>query len=180
MDTREFTSMTETVIFKKSFYKTKISNVHLLETVRSFIIQNKEKFTERSWDCNINTSKNKFNNILYEVEEFQYITENIEKEIKTLLKLPFMITNSWINILNENGYQEFHQHLVREEKFKKGSGVLYFTKENSKIQFAYFPEQVTYSIKPEEGDILIFDSDLYHRVVDSKKERISLAFNFQY
>ena len=53
-------------------------------------------------------------------------------------------------------------------------------KENSKIQFAYFPEQVTYSIKPEEGDILIFDSDLYHRVVDSKKERISLAFNFQY
>ena len=170
----------ETVIFKKSFYKIKISNVHLLETVTSFIIQNKEKFTERSWDCNINTSVNKFKNILYEVEEFKYITENIEKEIKTLLKLPFMITSSWINILNKNGYQEFHHHQGRGEKFKEGSGVLYFTKENSILEFAYFPAQVTYRIKPEEGDILIFDSDLYHRVVDSKKERISLAFNFYY
>ena len=120
--------MKETVIFKKSFYETKISNAHLLETVRSFIVQNKEKFTERSWDCNINTSQNKFKNILYEVEEFKYITENIEKEIKTLLKSPFMITGSWINILNENGYQEFHQHVVQGEKFKEGSGILYFTK----------------------------------------------------
>ena len=172
--------MKETVIFKKSFYQSTLSNTHLLETVRTFIIGNKEKFTERSWNCNINTSKNKFKNILYEVEEFKYITENIEKEIKALLKLPFMITNSWINILNKNGYQEFHQHVVRGEKFKEGSGVLYFTQENSKIEFAYFPEQIIYNIKPEEGDILIFDSDLYHRVIDSKKERISLAFNFNY
>ena len=172
--------MKETVIFKKSFYQSKLSNAHLLETVRTFIIGNKEKFTERSWNCNINTSKNKFKNILYEVEEFKYITENIEKEIKTLLKSPFMITDSWINILNENGYQEFHQHVIKGEKFKEGSGVLYFTKENSNIEFAYFPEQITYNIKPEEGDIIIFDSDLYHRVVDSKKERISLAFNFNY
>ena len=170
--------MKETVIFKKSFYQSTLSNTHLLETVRTFIIGNKEKFTERSWNCNINTSKNKFKNILYEVEEFKYITENIEKEIKTLLKSPFMITDSWINILNENGYQEFHQHVIKGEKFKEGSGVLYFTKENSNIEFAYFPEQITYNIKPEEGDIIIFDSDLYHRVVDSKKERISLAFNF--
>ena len=29
--------MKETIIFKKSFYKTKISNAHLLETVRSKI-----------------------------------------------------------------------------------------------------------------------------------------------
>tara|TARA_R100000656_G_C3911955_1_gene121056 strand:+ start:82 stop:600 length:519 start_codon:yes stop_codon:yes gene_type:complete len=172
--------MKETVIFKKSFYQSTLSNTHLLETVRTFIIGNKEKFTERSWNCNINTSKNKFKNILYEVEEFKYITENIEKEIKTLLKSPFMITDSWINILNENGYQEFHQHVIKGEKFKEGSGVLYFTKENSNIEFAYFPEQITYNIKPEEGDIIIFDSDLYHRVVDSKKERISLAFNFNY
>jgi len=172
--------MKETIIFKKSFYQSTLSNTHLLETVRTFIIGNKEKFTERSWNCNINTSKNKFKNILYEVEEFKYITENIEKEIKTLLKSPFMITDSWINILNENGYQEFHQHVIKGEKFKEGSGVLYFTKENSNIEFAYFPEQITYNIKPEEGDIIIFDSDLYHRVVDSKKERISLAFNFNY
>ena len=59
--------MKETVIFKKSFYQSTLSNTHLLETVRTFIIGNKEKFTERSWNCNINTSKNKFKNILYEV-----------------------------------------------------------------------------------------------------------------
>ena len=95
--------MEEILLFKKSFFKTKISNFHLIETVRSFIEENKEKFTERSWDCNNNTSLKKFINILYEVEEFKYITANIEKEIKSLIKQPFMIIESWINILNKNG-----------------------------------------------------------------------------
>jgi hypothetical protein len=172
--------MEEIIIIKKSFFKTKVSNTHLIETIKSFISNNKEKFTERSWDCNINTSKNIFKNILYEVDEFKYVTENIEKEIKALFKKPFMITESWINVLNENGYQEFHHHIIPNQKLKRGSGVFYLTQENSNIECAYFPEFVTKKIKPEAGDIILFDSDLYHRVVDSKKERISIAFNFTY
>ena len=34
-------------------------------------------------------------------------------------------------------------------------------------------------ITPEKGDLLLFDASTYHRVLDSKKERISLAFNFR-
>ena len=61
--------MEEIILFKKSVFKGAISNLHLLETIKSFIIKNKNKFTDRSWDCNIQTSRNKFVNILYEVEE---------------------------------------------------------------------------------------------------------------
>ena len=172
--------MEEIILIKKSLYKSQISNLHLIETVRAFILENKKNFTERSWDCNIHTSKNKFKNILYEVEEFKYIRDSLEEEIKNFLKKPFMIWESWINILNENGYQEFHTHEERKEVCKIGSGVLYFTKENSKIEFAFFHESVRHQEIPKEGEILLFDNDIYHRVVDSKKERISLAFNFMY
>jgi len=172
--------MEEIILIKKSLYKLQISNLHLIETVRSFILENKEKFTDRSWDCNIHTSKNKFKNILYEVEEFKYIKNTLEEEIKNFLKKPFMLCESWINILNENGYQEFHNHEEKKETRKIGSGCLYFTKENSKIEFIFFQESVRHQEIPKEGEILLFDSNVYHRVVDSKKERISLAFNFIY
>ena len=48
--------------------------------------------------------------------EFKYVKEAIEKEINNLLKnnfgksMPFMIINSWINIMEKYGYQEFHHH----------------------------------------------------------------------
>ena len=36
-------------------------------------------------------------------------------------------------------------------------------------------------IKPEEGDVLVFEDDLLHRVSPNKSDelRISLAFNYQ-
>ena len=88
--------------------------------------------------------------------------------------MPFYIDESWINVLQENGYQEFHQHLG-----SSGSGVLYLSNENSSIEFAVFPENTRKKITPEKGDLLLFDSTTFHRVIDSKKERISLAFNFK-
>tara|TARA_R110002020_G_C16208447_1_gene766820 strand:+ start:658 stop:1179 length:522 start_codon:yes stop_codon:yes gene_type:complete len=172
--------MEEIILFKKSVFKGAISNLHLLETIKSFIIKNKNKFTDRSWDCNIQTSRNKFVNILYEVEEFKYIKDEIEIQLKSLIKNPFMIMSSWINILNKNGYQEFHKHHDDDSKFKKGSASFYVSKDNSPIEFCIFNENIRHKIIPNQGDILVFDGDLHHRVVDSKQERISIAFNFNY
>ena len=51
--------------------------------------------------------------------------------------------------------------------------------ENSNIEFCDFLADVRKQITPHKGDLLIFDAKTYHRVIDSDKERISLAFNFQ-
>jgi hypothetical protein len=177
--------MIEEIELKKiSIYKTKI-NEHLFETIFSFIETNKESFTQRSWDCNIKTSKNIYENILYDVEEFHYIKKAINEQIENFYlqtfkkSIPFYIIQSWLNILQENGYQEFHIHKDNHSTYLNGSGVLYLTNENSAIEFAIFPENTRKKITPEKGDLLLFDASTYHRVLDSKKERISLAFNFK-
>ena len=91
-----------------------------------------------------------------------------------------MITSSWLNILGKNGYQEFHEHRDIKSEFKQGSVSFYLTDKNSPIEFAYFTENIRSKIIPNQGDIIIFDSNIYHRVIDSKDERISLALNFRY
>ena len=170
--------MIEEIELKKiSVYKTKI-NQHLFETVFSFIKINKKNFTEKSWDCNIKTSKNMHYNILHDVEEFKHLRKAIHEQIENIYfkilnkSVPFYIVESWLNLYQENGYQEFHAHVGGI-----GAGVLYFSNENSPIEFAIFPEDKRIQIRPEKGDLLLFDASTFHRVLDSKKERISLAFN---
>ena len=70
--------------------------------------------------------------------------------------------------------QEFHKH---EGSF--GSGVLYLTDNNSSIEFCVFPEDHRKQIHPKKCDLLLFESETFHRVLDSDKQRFSLAFNFQ-
>ena len=169
----------ELIIKKVSVYITSLENMHLLETVHAYIENNKDKFTARTWDCNIKTSAAMYKNILYDVEEFNYLTMNLEKIIKNFLYktsgkyAPFMIFNSWINILGEHGYQEPHCH------GNCGCGILYLTENNSAIEFIVFPEDLRKKIIPKKGDVILFDGGTHHRVVESKKERISLAFNFK-
>ena len=119
-------------------------------------------------------------NILYHLTEFKYVREHIENAIKNLLmqtfnnETPFMIHDSWLNILDKNGYQEFHRHTEDD-----GSGVLYLTDDNSAIEFAIFPDDLRTQVEPKKCDLLLFDSSTFHRVLESKQERFSLAFNFK-
>ena len=68
-------------------------------------------------------------------------------------------------------------------KPKVFSGVLYLSEENSDIEFLVFTNynvnDIRQSLKPKKGQILLFDGKTYHRVTESKKERISLAFNIK-
>jgi len=170
--------MKEIILKKISVFQTKI-NAHLLQTVDTYLQNNKQNFKEKTWNCNMRSSMNLSKNILHDVDEFNYVRKNIEENIEKLLKnnfkksIPFMITTSWINILEENGYQEFHNHTPHF-----GSGVLYLTNQNSKIEFSLFPDDTRKNIVPEKNDLLLFDSSIFHRVLESDKERISLAFNF--
>ena len=170
----------EEIILKKiSIYRSKV-NAHVIDTALNYILNNLKNFKSKSWNCNLLTSENISTNILYDVVELKYVREQIEKTIKDLLvqnlnkETPFIIHESWINIIEKNGYQEFHKH---EGSF--GSGVLYLTDNNSSIEFCVFPEDHRKQIYPKKCDLLLFDSETFHRVLDSDKQRFSLAFNFQ-
>ena len=169
----------EVILKKTSFFKTKI-NEHVVDTILNYTKDNKENFKSRTWNCNILTSKNLCKNILYHLTEFKYVREHIENAIKNLLmqtfnnETPFMIHDSWLNILDKNGYQEFHRHTEDD-----GSGVLYLSDDNSAIEFAIFPDDLRTQVEPKKCDLLLFDSSTFHRVLESKQERFSLAFNFK-
>ena len=169
----------EIILKKISIYRTKI-NSHVVDTIFNYTKDNLSNFKSKTWNCNILTSWNVSSNILYDFKEFKDVRENIEKSIENLLlqnfkkNIPFMIHESWINILGQNGYQEFHIH-----PDSAGSGVLYLTDENSSIEFAILPEEIRKQIIPKKCDLLLFDSSTFHRVLESDKDRFSLAFNFK-
>ena len=140
----------------------------------------KDSMTSKDWDCDIRTS----NNLTYSI-----------LNVKGLLPLKFkiyeiihshmlnydkffdgMINVSWVNIYEKDFYQEFHNH--KDPVAKCFSGVAYLTPLASPIVFGI---DETMEIKPEEGDVLVFEDDLLHRVLPNKSDelRISLAFNYQ-
>ena len=169
--------MQEIILKKVSVFKTSIDN-HLLKTIFPYIESNKNEFKSRYWDCNIQTSFETYVNILHQVKEFKHIRKAIEEKIDEILEdKPFYIFESWLNIYDEGGYQEFHKHDLYGTG---GSGVLYLSEKNSAIEFSIFPEDKRTKVIPNKCELLLFDNTTHHRVLDSKnKERMSLAFNFK-
>ena len=166
------------LVSQKTVYKNKLDSA-LCKQAFNFVFEIKDRFKEKSWNCDIKTSLNTTDNIL-NVSELHPLKLNILSHIENYMrqnKLFFdgFIHSSWINIYEKNFYQEFHVHTNDIDNCF--SGVVYLTNENSKIQFSV-NERI--SIIPEFGDILIFEDDLPHRVEKNDQElRISLAFNYK-
>jgi uncharacterized protein (TIGR02466 family) len=124
----------------------------------------------------------------------EIITSHLELYIQSVYKpkhnLTPYITKSWLNYTKPGGFQQEHYHAG---SFL--SGVLYINavKDNDEIAFrddtkewiAIEPKTVdnlnakTWWFGVETGDIIIFPSNLMHRVdvTKSNETRISLAFN---
>ena len=81
----------EIIIQKVSVHIAEVKSPHLLETVRIYIENNKQHFLDRSWTCNVKTSLGITKNILYDVEEFKYLREEIEKIVRLHLYEHFKI-----------------------------------------------------------------------------------------
>lgn len=170
--------MEEILIQKTCIYKSKIDTSIIDEVTPG--LSDARLYNEQTWRCNSNTTLSRYGNILYERKDLQKIKTALVQQVEmfflqnTLNDKPFMITESWVNVMGPNGYQEFHNH---EGIF--GSGVLYLSSNNSDIEFCVFPQGYRKSVSPKKGDVIIFDAKTYHRVLHSDKERMSLAFNFR-
>lgn len=125
--------------------------------------------------------------------EFKELKNKIQNELnniieghydKNLKDLQIYITQSWLNVNDDEDSHHSHNH-----PNSILSGVVYLnTSDNDNITFMNTnyntrlitllpPLEIKYPV--EKGDILIFDSQLRHKVDQSKRKdkRISLAFN---
>ena len=165
------------VISQKTIYKNKLDET-VCQQAHDFILNHKDKFTQRTWNCDIKTSWNLTHNIL-NIPELRMLKLSVLSHIDNFMTqqrdfYDGFIHESWINIYEKKFYQEYHVH--SNSVIKQFSGVLYLTKVNSDIAFNM---KETITVTPQFADILIFEDDTEHRVLPNEEDlRISLAFNF--
>ena len=102
-------------------------------------------------------------------------------------------TDSWINVSHTGSFQEYHLHasnhfsVVYYISVPENSGDIIFRSAETQTDMFPLPATVstlagnkTFSISPEQGDILIFRSNVLHMVSlnKSKEPRVSMAMNF--
>ena len=105
------------------------------------------------------------------------------KEIVGLTEL--QLGYYWININGNGSYNEKHHHMGIKPNSKKQSilsGVFFLNipdGDSGNIVFSV-KDKSEVSIKPENGDLLLFPPAMIHRVEsnNTNEERISIAFNY--
>ena len=164
----------------REIYRGKIDD-HVMDDAFKAVASKHLDMTDQSWDCDIKTSYNLTDNIL-NVKELWPLKMSILNHINEYMfsKEKYFdgyIKKSWVNIYEENFYQEYHNH--KDDCVKFICGVVYLTSSMSDIEF--YIDEPRIRISPNTGDILLFDDDVLHRVLPNKSEnkRISLAFNYQ-
>jgi len=101
------------------------------------------------------------------------------------LQFDHAYTQSWINITRPFGFQERHNH----ERGSDGlpiSGAYYFNTNGNDGDFSIVPTDMqakhfgNYVIQPQVGRLVLFRSEVFHRVGANMtgSDRISFAFNY--
>lgn len=160
----------------KYFYDT------VLELSNTFLMQ-------QDWNCTTFNyeffPKNLIDEIFVHLKNFA--------EHYSVMNKTFTCVGSWINLAKKGDYQEYHIHpnshfsAVYYVKVPKNSGRIIFKK--SSADGDMFPimykncNQVnssTYTIIPNECDLLIFRSNLQHMVEKNRsdEDRVSISMNF--
>tara|TARA_A100001201_G_C4084581_1_gene200030 strand:- start:1290 stop:1841 length:552 start_codon:yes stop_codon:yes gene_type:complete len=169
------------ILNPKTVYKTKLDS-YFVELALNFIDKNNFCFSKKEhWDCDVVTTHQFSKNILTQ-ESLLVLKHEVLKCLDDYMIITKKFYNgfideSWYNIYEKNFFQEFHNH--ENPIHQHICGVFYLSEENSPIEF--FIGDDSTKIKPNKGELIIFDYSFYHRVMMNKKEsqRISLAFNFR-
>jgi len=118
--------------------------------------------------------------------------DNMLKELGELINLPTpkssKIKNIWYNDYNSGNWQEVHDHTGQQESTYSGIYILKLNEENqttfvdSNFIKSWNMKQNFYVFETchiEEGNVIIFPSELMHYVNPCKDHRISISFNIK-
>ena len=181
-------------LFSKLVY-TKNINV---DTKKILSLAKKEKFKVAGVkDSMSNHAQASVCNTLLDKKSYKFLKEIILKEINFYVhnvmkyKNNFQLTKSWLTKTENNQVSDYHQHnnsflsAVLYIKTDENSGKIGFINFSSSLFQLQVTEQniwnsVGYTFKPSDGLLLIFPSDMFHKVLrnTSKEDRYSLAMNF--
>jgi uncharacterized protein (TIGR02466 family) len=180
------------VPFIELIYKTELKELQKNNIIfYNEVIYLKEKNnSQQNWDCDT------FNHSFVNKNLIEKTTMHVKKfaEQYGITNKKIECTTSWINLAQKNHYQEYHIHplnhfsAVYYVKVPQNSGKILF--KNHSTNGNMFPivsknltqaNYQTYSIKPNECDLLIFRSNLQHMVEknNSDKDRVSISMNFK-
>jgi uncharacterized protein (TIGR02466 family) len=149
---------------------------------------NKGGFQSPDIDFNKNKNFQQLSNAIKKcIDEYNINYFNIKNDI--------LLDNCWVNINKKNNSNVPHDHFdcifsaVFYVKTNENSGDLIFHRGDNYHYFSHVYEHTNYntfnsqiySFSPKNGDLYIFPSWLKHEVSEnlSKKERISIAFNYK-
>lgn len=118
------------------------------------------------------------------VHVLNFVRELGANEFKTV-----RCSECWFNLYEKNDYQEIHTHmnshisLVYYVRVPPGSGNIVFTSPTyltDLFRTSCTRDDTTASYTPSESDVMIFKSNVAHRVTPNKTDnhRVSVAMNF--
>ena len=147
--------------------------------------------SKKKWNCY--TTSGYYNLILDDTlfkDVIQKCTENVQKFSEIFKNEEKVIcTEAWLNINNTNHTQEIHIHentifsAVYYIKVNKETGMIQFTSPDEIFgRKCIGNEKTRETYEPREGDLIIFRSNVPHRVMqnNSTEDRLSLAMNFTF
>lgn len=152
-----------------------------------------ESLLDITWGDNVLTSFAREKDI-FAAAELHSLKALVEKSIFEFVKMTRVnhqlqidptYTQSWINVTRRYGYQERHNH----ERGTDGlpiSGAYYFRTNGDDGDFSVMPTDMqakhfgNFDIKPVVGQLVLFRSEVFHRVSvnQTESDRISFAFNY--
>tara|TARA_Y100001937_G_C7094238_1_gene319326 strand:+ start:743 stop:1387 length:645 start_codon:yes stop_codon:yes gene_type:complete len=181
-------------IFSKAVYTKALD----IDVNKLLTVAKKEKYQVAGyWDSVSNHALASINNTILDKKELSKIKKEIMKEIHfyahNIMKYKnnFEMTKSWFTKTSTDQVSDYHKHnnsmlsAVLYLKTDDDTGKISFIDHYSNLFQLEVHEHnmwnsTSYTFKPEDGLLLIFKSDTFHKVLKhkSKNDRYSLAMNF--
>jgi len=144
-----------------------------------------------SWNSNFLTNNILINSSIFKdlLDPILRCTQEYIEELRMTSKYSIQLSDSWLNATSAYGFQEYHRHVPNTI-----SGCIYFSSPKEFGNF-YVKNPFSYDqhdeldifmtrkiIDLEDGDLLLFPSNLEHGVMQNPKneKRYSLCFNFNH
>ncbi len=168
----------------------------IIYAINDEVLRRKEdlnRLLSHSWGDNVLSSFNNEKNI-FALAGLQHLRKFIEDSVLQFVhmtrrdkdwKIDHQYTQSWINVTKKFGYQERHNH-DRNVEGVSISGVYYFSTNQHDGELAIFPCDMQYKqfenyvIEPEVGKLVLFRSDVFHRVGPNLTDTDRVSFSFNY
>jgi hypothetical protein len=112
---------------------------------------------------------------ILEHPELRGLKTIIQKHLNEYSSKPLQIINSWFNTMNVGDELKIHNH-TNDEHRSVVSGAFYANVGENSVPLIFSTEQV----KPRNGLLVLFSSEMEHYTEPEKEQRTVISFNTDY